>query len=150
LPLLYLKKQTFPKRLLPGTIALGAFTATMDCLPGTPQIQKFDTNEFFFGTNIYAAPTLGLIGGILIFALGVTWLERRRRQAVAKGEGYGAHTLNEPEVKNDIKLPPLKVAIFTIVGCISSKLCYDASLQMGSWYAGTFPGNEIAFNCRIH
>jgi H+/gluconate symporter-like permease len=111
------KEADIPKRLLPGTIALGAFTATMDCLPGTPQIQNLIPTNFF-GTNIYAAPTLGLIGGILIFALGVTWLERRRRQAVAKGEGYGAHTLNEPEVKNDIKLPPLKVAILPLLAVL--------------------------------
>lgn len=111
------KEAEIPKRLLPGTIALGAFTATMDCLPGTPQIQNLIPTNFF-GTNIYAAPTLGLIGGILIFALGVTWLERRRRQAAAKGEGYGAHTLNEPEVKTDIKLPPLKVAILPLVAVL--------------------------------
>lgn len=111
------KEAEIPKRLLPGTIALGAFTATMDCLPGTPQIQNLIPTNFF-GTNIYAAPTLGLIGGILIFALGVTWLERRRRQAVAKGEGYGAHTLNEPEVKNDIKLPPLKIAILPLLAVL--------------------------------
>src|SRR5829696_1890757 len=29
-----------PKRLIPGTIGLGAFTFTMDALPGTPQIQS--------------------------------------------------------------------------------------------------------------
>src|SRR3954451_1067023 len=29
-----------PKRLLPATIALGAFTFTMDALPGSPQIQN--------------------------------------------------------------------------------------------------------------
>ena len=108
------KEADIPKRLLPATIALGAFTATMDCLPGTPQIQNLIPTNFF-GTNIYAAPTLGLIGGILIFALGVTWLERRRRQAIAKGEGYGRHTLNEPEVKNEIKLPSFKVAILPLL-----------------------------------
>ena len=27
------KEANYPKRLLPGIIALGAFTATMDCLP---------------------------------------------------------------------------------------------------------------------
>ncbi|MDD4600827.1 MAG: GntP family permease, partial [Negativicutes bacterium] len=34
------KEADIPKRLLPGTIALGAFTYTMDCVPGTPQIQN--------------------------------------------------------------------------------------------------------------
>ena len=36
-----------PKRLIPGTIALGAFTFTMDALPGTPQIQNIIPTSFF-------------------------------------------------------------------------------------------------------
>jgi H+/gluconate symporter-like permease len=43
-----------PKRLIPGTIALGAFTFTMDSLPGTPQIQNIIPTTFF-KTDIYAA-----------------------------------------------------------------------------------------------
>lgn len=108
------KEADIPKRLLPATIALGAFTATMDCLPGTPQIQNLIPTNFF-GTNIYAAPILGLIGGTLIFILGVTWLERRRRQAAVRGEGYGQHTLNEPETAAAMKLPSLKVAILPLL-----------------------------------
>jgi H+/gluconate symporter-like permease len=34
------REANIPKRLIPGTIALGAFTFTMDALPGTPQIQN--------------------------------------------------------------------------------------------------------------
>ena len=34
------QQANIPKRLIPGTIALGAFTFTMDALPGTPQIQN--------------------------------------------------------------------------------------------------------------
>ena len=33
------RQTNIPKRLIPGTIALGAFTFTMDALPGTPQIE---------------------------------------------------------------------------------------------------------------
>src|SRR5678816_3445155 len=35
-----------PKRLIPATIALGAFTFTMDALPGTPQIQNIIPASF--------------------------------------------------------------------------------------------------------
>jgi H+/gluconate symporter-like permease len=49
-----------PKRLIPGTIALGAFTFTMDSLPGTPQIQNIIPTTFF-KTNTWAAPWLGVI-----------------------------------------------------------------------------------------
>src|SRR6202043_607702 len=47
------RQSDIPKRLIPGTIALGAFTFTMDALPGTPQIQNVIPIAFF-KTNIYA------------------------------------------------------------------------------------------------
>ena len=53
-----------PKRLIPGTIALGAFTFTMDSLPGTPQIQNIIPTTFF-KTDTWAAPWLGMIGARL-------------------------------------------------------------------------------------
>ena len=46
-----------PKRLLPASIALGAFTFTMDALPGTPQVQNLIPTRYF-GTDAYAAPWL--------------------------------------------------------------------------------------------
>src|SRR6187551_475504 len=77
-----------PKRLIPGTIALGAFTFTMDSLPGTPQIQNIIPASFF-GTDGWAAPWLGVVGAVFILIVGLTYLEWRRRQAAAAGEGYG-------------------------------------------------------------
>ena len=53
------RQSDIPKRLIPGTIALGAFTFTMDALPGTPQIQNIIPTTFF-GTNTWAAPLLGM------------------------------------------------------------------------------------------
>ena len=85
-----------PKRLIPGTIALGAFTFTMDSLPGTPQIQNIIPTTFF-KTDIYAAPWLGIIGGVFIFIVGMIYLESCRRRAAKAGEGYGEGHTNEPE-----------------------------------------------------
>jgi H+/gluconate symporter-like permease len=84
-----------PKRLIPGTIALGAFTFTMDSLPGTPQIQNIIPTGFF-GTTTWAAPVLGTLGGIFILVLGLVYLEWRRRVARRAGEGYGTELVNEP------------------------------------------------------
>ncbi len=89
------RQSQIPKRLIPGTIALGAFTFTMDALPGTPQIQNIIPTSFF-GTNTWAAPWLGTIGAIFILALGMSYLEWRRRVALRAGEGYGENLLNEP------------------------------------------------------
>jgi H+/gluconate symporter-like permease len=86
-----------PKRLIPGTIALGAFSFTMDALPGTPQIQNIIPTTFFH-TTTWAAPGLGVIGSVFILAMGLAYLEWRRRSAAAAGETYGANHCNEPEV----------------------------------------------------
>jgi H+/gluconate symporter-like permease len=90
------RQSEIPKRLIPGTIALGAFSFTMDSLPGTPQIQNIIPTAYF-KTNIYAAPWLGIIGGLFILSSGIGYLEWRRRRAAAAGEGYGTVLLNEPE-----------------------------------------------------
>ncbi|MGF6693370.1 H+/gluconate symporter-like permease [Metapseudomonas resinovorans] len=79
-----------PKRLLPGAIALGAFTFTMTALPGTPAIQNAIPSPFF-GTDAFAAPILGLIGGLMMLGLGSWWLSAQARKLMAAGEGYGEH-----------------------------------------------------------
>ncbi|MGF1528713.1 MAG: GntP family permease [Candidatus Competibacterales bacterium] len=88
-----------PKRLIPGTLALGAFTFTMSALPGTPAIQNAIPMPFF-GTTAFAAPGLGIITGLIMFALGTAWLNRRWASARAAGEGYGYHqdSLPVPDV----------------------------------------------------
>ena len=89
------REHDIPKRLIPGTIALGAFSFTMDSFPGTPQIQNIIPTEYFHTTTT-AAPLLGLLGGIFILVIGVIFLDRRRQRAQRAGEGYGDHTRNEP------------------------------------------------------
>ncbi|MEM7021137.1 MAG: GntP family permease [Pseudomonadota bacterium] len=79
-----------PKRLIPGTLALGAFTFTMSALPGTPAIQNAIPMPFF-GTTAFAAPGLGIIAAVIMFGLGVAWLNRRAASARAAHEGYGGH-----------------------------------------------------------
>lgn len=81
------REANIPKRLIPGTIALGAFTFSMDALPGTPQIQNVIPISFF-KTDIYAAPILGIIGAIIVLSAGLLYLEMRRKHAAQAGEGY--------------------------------------------------------------
>jgi H+/gluconate symporter-like permease len=109
-----------PKRLIPGTIALGAFTFTMDALPGSPQIQNIIPTTFF-KTDTWAAPWMGLIGSVFILAMGLAYLDWRRRQAAAAGEGYGSRLVNEPEPFPEEKLPNpwLAVTPLIIVGVMN-------------------------------
>ncbi|WP_156418870.1 GntP family permease [Fictibacillus sp. FJAT-27399] len=108
------KAADIPKRLIPGTIALGAFTFTMDAFPGTPQIQNIIPTTFF-KTDTWAAPWLGLIGGLFVLAIGMTYLEWRRRKAARAGEGYGTGHINEPEQIPDEVLPNAFIAILPLL-----------------------------------
>jgi H+/gluconate symporter-like permease len=81
------READLPRRLVPGTIALGAFTFTMTALPGTPAIQNAIPMPYF-GTTPFAAPGLGMIGGATMLAIGLAWLHRRAARARAAGEGY--------------------------------------------------------------
>ena len=103
-----------PKRLIPGTIALGAFTFTMDSLPGTPQIQNIIPTTFF-KTDTWAAPILGTIGALFILVAGITYIEWRRRQAAAAGEGYGEGHTNEPEPVTQEQLAHPAIAILPLI-----------------------------------
>jgi H+/gluconate symporter-like permease len=76
-----------PKRLIPATIALGIFTFTMTALPGSPQIQNIIPGQFF-GTSSFAAPGVGLLGSVMILAMGMAWLEYRRRSLLRSGEHF--------------------------------------------------------------
>lgn len=64
--------------LLPGAIALGAFTFTMTALPGTPSVQNSIPSPFF-GTDAFAAPGLGLIASCIMLGFGMIWLNRQRQ-----------------------------------------------------------------------
>ncbi|RXZ02092.1 GntP family permease [Fictibacillus sp. S7] len=108
------KLADIPKRLIPGTIALGAFTFTMDAFPGTPQIQNIIPTTFF-KTDTWAAPWLGLIGGLFVLAVGMAYLEWRRRKATKAGEGYGTGHINEPDQIPDENLPNAFIAILPLL-----------------------------------
>jgi len=82
-----------PKRLIPATIALGAFTFTMTALPGTPAIQNAIPMPFF-GTTPFAAPGLGVIGGVVMLGVGWWWIAWRAKSARRASEGYGVDAVS--------------------------------------------------------
>jgi H+/gluconate symporter-like permease len=136
------KAADIPKRLIPGTIALGAFTFTMDAFPGSPQIQNIIPTTFFH-TTAWAAPALGFIGGTFIFACGMFYLERRRKQAKKKGEGYGQHK-DDHHVIDDQKLPSVLIAFLPLllVGVINKVLTNLIPTIYGERFMITMPGMD--------
>ena len=111
------REANIPKRLLPGTIALGAFTFTMTAIPGTPQIQNAIPMKFF-NTDLYAAPVFGTLAALMIFGGGMYWLEYRKRQAQSAGEGYGQHTLQEPDKVEGKHLPSPYLALLPLLSVL--------------------------------
>jgi H+/gluconate symporter-like permease len=53
------KSADLPRRLLPATIGLGAFTFTMSALPGSPSVNNAIPMPYF-GTTTFAAPGIGI------------------------------------------------------------------------------------------
>ncbi|HAS86933.1 MAG TPA: GntP family permease [Candidatus Competibacteraceae bacterium] len=130
-----------PKRLIPGTIALGAFTFTMDSLPGTPQIQNIIPTSFF-QTSTWAAPWLGVVGAIFIFIVGMLYLNWQRRRAEATGEDYGINLANEPEPFSHEKLPNPILAItpLFLVGILNYVFTQLVPVLYGTKYELTMTG----------
>jgi len=108
------RQANIPKRFIPATIALGAFTFTMTALPGTPAIQNAIPMPFF-DTTPFAAPGLGLIGGAIMFTVGMFWLLFRAARARGAGEGFDLMELEPPAVERSEPPPSLPVALLPIV-----------------------------------
>jgi len=82
------RRAEIPHRLIPATVALGAFTFTMTAMPGTPAIQNAIPMPWF-GTTPFAAPGLGLIAAAIMLVFGLWWLGLVAARARRRGEGYG-------------------------------------------------------------
>lgn len=109
------KELDIPKRLIGGSIALGAFTFTMTAVPGTPQIQNIIPTKYF-GTDPTAAPIVGLIAAVIMAVGGSYYMIRKARQAAAKGEGFGIEA--SIEVKEIIKEEALPNPFLSLVPII--------------------------------
>ncbi|MES2349756.1 MAG: GntP family permease [Pseudomonadota bacterium] len=129
------RQSNIPKRLMPGAIALGAFSFTMDSLPGTPQIQNIIPTTFFKTTG-WAAPWLGTIGSLFIIVVGLSFLEWRRRAAMATGEGYGASVDKDLPRADTAGLPHplLSLAPLVLVGVAN----FTLTKLIPGWYGESY------------
>jgi len=127
------RQSNIPKRLIPATLGVGGFSFTMDALPGTPQIQNIIPTTFF-GTDTWAAPVLGTLGSVFVLAVGMAYLEWRRRAAVRSGEGYGdpATLVNEPAPFAGTHLAHAGIAVLPLLLVFVSNKLF--TLGIPHWY----------------
>jgi len=144
------RQSNIPKRLLPATIALGAFSFTMDALPGTPQIQNIIPSTFF-NTTAWAAPWLGLIGSIFVVCAGMLYLARQRNKAQRAGEGYGTNLRNEPETAENLALPNPWIALspLVLVGVMNLLFTHWIPLWYGKTHSLSLPGMSVPVQTEI-
>lgn len=105
-------------RLIPATIALGAFTFTMTAMPGTPSIQNAIPMRFF-GTTPFAAPGLGLIASVVMLGFGWRWLEWRARRLGPEADGTTA-TAAGP----DGAMPSVGAALLPLVTVLAVNIAF--------------------------
>ncbi|QAS52924.1 GntP family permease [Halobacillus litoralis] len=93
------REANISRKLIPATVALGAFTFTMTALPGSPQIQNLIPMEYF-QTSATAAPVMGIIAAIIMAGGGYFYLRWREKKLVTQGEVF-----TEPKEKKEIDQP---------------------------------------------
>lgn len=138
-----IEQAKIPKRLLVSAIALGSGTFTLTALPGTPSIQNVISSSAL-GTDLFAAPLLGLIATAIMFGAGIWYLEKQRKTAITNNELYISNHVEEntPNTKeaaaNAQYLPHWTLALiplFVVILCIVSPRVltgiYGAELTAG-------------------
>jgi H+/gluconate symporter-like permease len=82
-----LQQANIPKRLFIAALALGSGTYTLSALPGTPSIQNVIA-AVSLKTDLFAAGGYGIFASLLMFSLGMLYLERQRKKALENNEGF--------------------------------------------------------------
>lgn len=126
-----------PRRLIPGTIGLGAFTYTMTSLPGSLQIHNLIPMPFF-KTNSFAAPGLGCIGGLVTFSVGMLWLTWRTARARQRGEGFGPLLTTDSTDESSRALPAAWLAYLPVL------LALSLSFLFSQWIVPTWNADYLA------
>ena len=108
------REANISRKLIPGTVALGAFTFTMTAAPGTPQIQNLIPMQYFH-TSPTAAPIMGIVASLIMGVGGYFYLRWRERVLRQQGEVF-----TEPENKGqtddvDEKVPNFILSLLPLI-----------------------------------
>lgn len=138
-----LREADIPKRLFCAALALGAGTFTLTALPGTPSIHNV-ISAAALKTDLFAGPILGLLGGLVMLVLGLLYLERQRKAALAAGEGFEPGPRDQLLDLSQVKLPPWPLALTPLVVVLGTILAPRLLLMADIGGDGAF-GALLAF-----
>jgi len=133
------------ERLIPGAIALGAFTFTMSALPGTPAIQNAIPMPYF-GTNAFAAPGLGIIAATIMGLGGLSYLHLISRQPAYQSPAQADAFSMEASAGPPVVLAALPVVLVITLNYLLSKLVFpalDLSYLASPDWGGLTPGAVV-------
>ena len=135
-PILYtmFKKADLPRHLTVVCFSAGSSTFSMTCLPGSPQLSNLVATEYL-GTNLNAAPVMGIICGIAMFAMCAVYGEWASKKAKARGEhwSYPANVDPKNYEVDPAQLPAawkgfLTIVVLIAIIIIGSKMGVNATL----------------------
>jgi H+/gluconate symporter-like permease len=108
-----------PKRLLMGPITIGAGTFTMTAMPGSPSIHNV-IGAKALGTSLTASPLLGIIASVIMFTLGMWYMESQRKKAGQAGETFEANSSEEfrSNLTAEQLMPSWKMAMIPLVAVL--------------------------------
>lgn len=88
-PIMFLlfKEANLPRHLTIACVVIGSSTYTMTALPGTPALTNIIPTQFL-GTTMTAAPILGILCSIALFALCMVYVSMQEKKAIAAGETW--------------------------------------------------------------
>lgn len=119
------REANISRKLIPGTVALGAFTFTMTALPGTPQIQNLIPIQYF-ETSPTSAPIMGIVAALIMGVGGYFYLKWRQKKLAEQGEVF-----DEPKDNNALKIegdnPHVLLSILPLITVL-------ATLNLLDWH----------------
>ena len=113
------KEANLPRYLAVGPLAAGAITSTMKALPGSPQATNVIPTTFL-GTDVNAAPLLGIFAAILMTVMQLWYLKRAEAKVRASGDGftYMEGTKEENYEVDSSTLPSAPVAFLPLISVV--------------------------------
>lgn len=108
------REANLPRRLIPGTVALGAFTFTMTAMPGTPQIQNLIPMQYFHTTPT-AASVIGIVASLIMGVGGYLYLRRREKVLLARGEHFTEPDRQKVVAEQEHKLPHPLLSLLPLI-----------------------------------